>query len=133
MVETDYRQRLEAAENKNQVTRRSVQEILDEEVNKPTFNNHHAETRRHTSLTALVALDEEVKLSVGATDCFHEEYVDLYRAIAALQEQQRWLLRKIFWEGMRQVDIAKQEGVAKTTISDRMRRIYDRLSNFLSR
>ena len=53
MVETDYKQRLEVAEDKSSVLRGSVQEILDEEVNKPTFNRNRAETRRHIQMSAL--------------------------------------------------------------------------------
>lgn len=52
-VETDYQQRLAAAEDKAAVTRRTPQEIMDEECNKPTFNSHQRETRRHVSIDAL--------------------------------------------------------------------------------
>ena len=48
-VETDYRQRLAAAEDKSSVKRRTPQQIMDEECNKPTNNNEHRETRRHVS------------------------------------------------------------------------------------
>ena len=40
MVETDYRQRLNAAEDKNAVQRRTAQEILDAEVNAPEGGCH---------------------------------------------------------------------------------------------
>ena len=52
MVETDYRQRLNAAEDKNAVQRRTAQEILDAEVNAPTFRRNRTETRRHVHLSA---------------------------------------------------------------------------------
>lgn len=38
MVEEDYRQRLESAEDKSSVTRRSPQEIMDDRFNKPLYN-----------------------------------------------------------------------------------------------
>ena len=52
-VENDYQQRLAAAEDKASVTRRTPQQIMDEECNKPTYNNEHRETRRHVSFDAL--------------------------------------------------------------------------------
>ena len=52
-IENDYRQRLSRAQDKASVTRRTAQEIMDEECNKPTFNSHQRETRRHVSLDAL--------------------------------------------------------------------------------
>ena len=62
MVETDYQQRLEAAEDKSLIERRSVQEIMDEDFSKPTFNRNHAETRRHVLLSAY---DPERSVSGG--------------------------------------------------------------------
>ena len=55
----------------------------------------------------------------------------LHHAIEQLRPQQRELLRRVFWEGVRQAEIARQEGVLESTISERMRRIYQRLKKFL--
>ena len=59
------------------------------------------------------------------------DYSELHHAIAQLRPQQRDLLRHVFWEGVRQSEIARQEGVLESTISERMRRIYQRLRKFL--
>ena len=59
------------------------------------------------------------------------DYSELHHAIAQLRPQQRELLRRVFWEGVRQAEIARQEGVLESTISERMRRIYQRLRKFL--
>lgn len=48
MIQTDYERRLREAEDGEEVMPRTVQEILDEEINKPTFNNNQTETRRHS-------------------------------------------------------------------------------------
>lgn len=40
MIQTDYEKRLHEAEDGEEVMPRTVQEILDEEINKPTFNNN---------------------------------------------------------------------------------------------
>lgn len=53
MVENDYRRCLGLAEDKSSVQRRTAQEIMDEDFNKPTFNKNQAETRRHVLLSAL--------------------------------------------------------------------------------
>lgn len=125
MVETDYRQRLAVAEDKDAIMRRTMQEIMDEDFNKAAFNNHHAETRRHVSLTAL---DPKEKAIVGAmdveTDLLCEDYSNLYAAIQMLKPKQREILRKLFLEGMKQVEIAREMGLAKSTISERIDRIY---------
>ena len=59
------------------------------------------------------------------------DYSELHHAIVQLRPQQRELLRRVFWEGVHQSEIARQEGVLESTISERMRRIYQRLRKFL--
>lgn len=129
MVETDYRQRLEAAENKNQVTRRSVQEILDEEVNKPTFNRNRAETRRHIQMSALEG-DETLS---EVPDMLGEDYAELHCAIALLRPKQRELLYRIFWDEIKQSEIAREDGVLKSAISERLRRIYQHIRSAIKK
>ena len=132
MVETDYRQRLDEAEDKNAVQRRTAQEILDAEVNAPTFRRNRTETRRHVHLSA----DDLDRRRADAmpdvsTALLGADYSELHHAIAQLRPQQWELLRRVFWEGVRQSEIARQEGVLESTISERMRRIYQRLRKFL--
>jgi len=133
-VETDYQQRLAAAEDKSTVTRRSPQEIMDEECNKPTFNNNHRETRRHASLEQV---DLDGCFLAGAedvqTDLFNEDYAELYRAIEKLRPQQKELLRKVFWDEMKQAEIAAEEGVWWTAVENRLSRIYARLRKNLGK
>ena len=132
MVETDYRQRLNAAEDKTAVQRRTAQEILDAEVNAPTFRRNRTETRRHVHLSA-DNLDRQTETAMPnvPTALLGEDYSELHHAIAQLRPQQRELLRRVFWKGVRQAEIARQEGVLESTISERMRRIYQRLRKFL--
>ena len=132
MVETDYQERWDAAEDKTAVQRRTAQEILDAEVNAPTFRRNRTETRRHIHLSA----DDLDRRRADAmpdvpTALLGADYSELHHAIAQLRPQQRELLRRVFWEGVRQSEIARQEGVLESTISERMRRIYQRLRKFL--
>lgn len=129
MVETDYRQRLAVAADKSAVVKRTVQEILDEEISKPTFNNQQTETRRHVSLSALTALEEDGKLT--ANNQFDEEIYDLHRAIENLSPKQKDLIFKIFWEGMKAADVAREEGVDKSAIAKRLLRIYEHIKKNL--
>ena len=127
-VETDYQQRLAVAEDKSAVTRRSPQEIMDEECNKPTFNSHQRETRRHVSIDALDPQGDTIQGNADVeTGLFDDDYAELYRAIEKLRPQQKELLRKVFWEDMKQRDIGKSEGVDESAVSHRLLRIYARL------
>ena len=132
MVETDYRKRLAAAEDKSAVRRRTVQEIMDEDFNKPTFNRNHAETRRHVSLSALVALDTEMTLAVPCHAAAVERKVDLHRAIDELLPQQKELLCRVYWEDASRAQIAREEGVKEADINNRLSRIYARLRKILN-
>ena len=76
MVETDYRQRLAVAVDKSAVVKRTVQEILDEEINKPTFNNQHTETRRHLLFSSLAS--DMIGAEDVETDLLGEDYAELH-------------------------------------------------------
>lgn len=131
-VENDYQRRLAAAEDKSSVVRRTPQQIMDEDCNRPTYNNQHAETRRHVSLDALDPMGDTV---IGAEDVEPDfssnDYAELYRAIEKLRPQQRELLRKVFWEDLQQVELARAECVEEHVISKRMARIYKKLKKIL--
>ncbi len=132
MVENDYQQRLDAAVDKQAVKRRTVQEIMDAELNAPTFRRNRTETRRHIHLSgADIEAGQTEVLPDVPTNMLGEDYADLYRAIKKLRPQQREMLRRVFWEGVSQADIARQDGVGESTVSDRMRRIYQRLKKYL--
>ena len=133
MIQTDYERRLCEAEDGEEVMPRTVQEILDEEINKPTFNNNQTETRRHSYIEDM---DPDDKHFDDGTDILsdyiqRESFEELYRAIEQLEPKQQELLKKVFWEEIKQVDIAKSEGVGKTAIENRMTRIYARLKKLL--
>lgn len=132
-IEDDYRRRLSAAEDKSSVTRRTAQEIMDEDYNKPTFNSHQRETRRHMSLDALDPLGDTL---VGSSDVesavCKEDYADLHRAISRLKPKQRDLIKKVFWEDIKQVEVAKAQGVSESAIAQRMAVVYARLKKLLT-
>ena len=136
MIENDYRQRLEKArpEDKDRIQRRDPQTIIDEEFNKPGFNRHHTETRRHMSLDAL---DPEGGKMSGGTNTtgmiFSDDVESLRQAVGKLLPEQKELLRKVFCENMSQREIARNEGVSETAIGRRLARIYKRLREEIER
>lgn len=133
MVETDYQQRLSMAEDKFSVHKRTAQEIMDEELNKPTFNSHQKETRRHVSLEAYDPEGRNITdgLDTLATLIQEERFEELRKAIQHLQPQQKELVRRLFWEDEKQADIAREQGVSKAALTGRMKKIYAALKKFL--
>ena len=134
MIETDYQERLAEAEDKGSVKRRDPQTIFDEEINKPYYNSHHKESRRHVSLSAY---DPFMKLVRGCTDpelaACGGNYAELYDAIKQLQPQQQCLLLKVYWEGKTQRAVALEEGVKESSVSDRMKRAIGSLRRILEK
>ena len=61
MIQTDYEKRVRNADDGEVIMPRTIQEILDEEINKPTFNNNQTKTRRHYSLNAMQEWIYQVK------------------------------------------------------------------------
>ena len=131
MIQTDYEMRLCNAKDGEEVLPRSVQEILDEEINKPTFNSNQTETRRHCSLDAM----QEAGMDLSSEDDIalpDEKYAELRAAIAQLKPEQQELLRKVFYEEIKQVDIAKSEGVKKASIESRLYTIYKKIRKHIA-
>ena len=131
MIQTDYEMRLRNAKDGEEVLPRSVQEILDEEINKPTFNSNQTETRRHCSLDVM----QEAGMDLSNEDDIElpdEKYAELRAAIAQLKPEQQELLRKVFYEEIKQVDIAKSEGVKKASIESRLYTIYKKIRKHIA-
>lgn len=130
MIEKDYRERLERAcpEDRNHISRRDPQTILDDECNKPTFNSHQRETRRHVSMEALDPEGDRISDGTDLEDLFCHDDTELLReAMELLTAEQKRLLRMVYLEGIRQKEIAEMEGIDKSAVSRRMERIYARL------
>ena len=131
--ERDYQSRLAAADGKCSVQRRTAQQIMDEDFNKPSFNRNQTETRRHVLLSAL---DPEERYFSDNRDLQDElmqkeEYKELCLAIEKLEPQQKELLRRVFWEDAKQSDIAKEHNITEAAVARRMKRIYAALKKIL--
>ena len=95
------------------------------DLDRQEYNNHHKETRRHCSLDAfnlddaLFPSEEDIEAEVVAKD----QYNRLYAAIALLEPQQKELVRQVFFENRKIVDIAAEEGVSEAAIRNRLKKI----------
>ena len=97
------------------------------------YNNNHKETRRHVSLEGM---DYEGALFASPADpaaevLKREELARLLRAMEALSPDQRELIRRIYFENQRIVDIAREEGVTKQSIHERLSRALNKIKKFL--
>ena len=92
--------------------------------------NHWRETRRHTSLYALMELGVDF-IDMAADPCaaveLSEDDERIHKAIATLSEKQRALLDKVFNEGKTITQAAQELGLNKSSISRQLQTIYKKL------
>ena len=92
-------------------------------------NNDQKETRRHFSLNGM---DYEGELFASAEDTEgeavrREDMARLYSAMEALSPSQRELVEKVYFEGRKITDIAREEGVTKQSVHERVERALKKL------
>ena len=109
------------------VTEAKGKEII--ELNRIEYNDNHRETRRHVSLEAYDPYGALVKDDADPLQKVinKEEMNQLHHSISRLTPAQRKLPMKKFWDGMKQIDIAKEEGVSKMAITKRLQTIKRQL------
>lgn len=105
-------------------------------------NNDHKETRgdrkyQTGSRLSLEAMNYEGESFADGTDILgdlikKEESKALNKAISELLTQQQELLRRVFEDEEKVVDIAREQGVSITAIRDRLKKIYAKLRKNLS-
>lgn len=92
--------------------------------------NHWRETRRHTSLYALMELGvdfiDTAADPVAAVE-LREKDERIHKAIAALSDKQRVLLEKVFYEGKTITQAAQELGLNKSSISRQLQTIYKKI------
>ena len=98
-------------------------------------NNDQKETRRHVSLDGM---DYEGELFASAEDTEgeavrREDMARLYSAMEALSPSQRELVEKVYFEERKITDIAREEGVTKQSVHERVERALKKLKKILIR
>ena len=96
---------------------------------------HWKETRRHTSLYYFtdMGIDFEDKRTESPLELYirKENIASIRKAMLYLTDKRRDLVRKFYYEEMTMRQIASQEGVSHTAISQRMKTIRKRLQKQL--
>ena len=92
-------------------------------------NNDKKETRRHFSLDGM---DYEGEIFASAEDTEREavrreDMARLYSAMEALSPSQRELVEKVYFEERKITDIAREEGVTKQSVHERVERALKKL------
>ncbi len=107
---------------------------LCEEMEIEEKSSERRETRRHVSMESLV----EMNLEPTVTDEYFKDEVfknmeseRLQQAISQLLPSQIALLKRVFYEGKSVTEIAKNDGIAVCSVSNRLARIYKKLKKFL--
>ena len=96
--------------------------------------NHWKETRRHTSLYYLIenGIDfEDKRIDLFAEIVRKENAERVHKVLMTLSDKRRELVHKFYYEEMTMRQIASQEGVSHTAISQRIKTIRKRLQKQL--
>ena len=96
--------------------------------------NHWKETRRHTSLYYFTDMGidfEDKRIDLFAEIVRKENAERVHKALLTLSDKRRDLVRKFYYEEMTMRQIASQESVSHTAISQRMKTIRKRLQKQL--
>lgn len=144
MIDVDYEDRLSSPEDKETMTRRSPQEIMNERFNKPEYNNWRKFDRHSATTTTPRRLDGK-RGRIKVSDDFDSENekkntIDLYPDTLdeefrekqaeydcvcdiirkTLKPNQAELIIAIYLDGIPVTEYAEREGVHKSAISHRL-------------
>ena len=109
-----------------------ISEILMAEINeleREEYNNNQRETRRHVSLEAF-NLDDGLfasNLDIEAELERKEQITRLYTVFQSLSPTQRTLVKRVYFQQEKLTDIANKDGVSKTAITNRLKKIHLRI------
>ena len=132
LIERDHAARSSDLKARGAVKARSVQEILDEEISRPDYNNWHAthrQDRKNYKSTSLEAWNEYGTRAEGSSpssaDAFEADeaqaeqdalFTLIRGLVAGLPEAQHAAVTGVYLEFRQAVDIARKRGVSKAAI-----------------
>lgn len=109
-------------------------EIINQESKRNDWKHDWRNRKNNTSLEVLeengfqfISKEKSAQERIEET----EEIVALRKALSLLKEIDRILIERIYFNGEKAVDIAKELGVCKSAISNRLERIYNKIKKFL--
>ena len=114
-----------------------IEEALGEvviELEKDEYNGNRRETRRHESYSddndkQEVLVDKSIDIETMAE--WNADKKNLNSAISKLKSHQQELVKKIFYQGLSETEVAREMGVSQQAISKQLKVIYKNLKNFL--
>lgn len=104
------------------------------ELEKDEYNGNRRETRRHESYSddndkQEVLVDKSIDIETMAE--WNADKKNLNNAISKLKLHQQQLVKKIFYQGLSETEVAREMGVSQQAISKQLKVIYKNLKNFL--
>lgn len=144
MIEADYQNRLEEEMDKESVKHRNVQEIMDEQFNKPLYNNWHKEYRRCGHMQTPFCKDDETEDESDGMETVPDysdeinrtsryEYEDVCQRIRqALGKKQDWadMFIAVRIDGVPIKDYALFCGDSENNITQKLKRAEKKLRVF---
>lgn len=142
MVELDYQRRLSTAEDEEIVERRDAQTIMDEEFNKPLYNNWHKEHRHRGTVNKPFRKDDEDADEGDGLDTVADnsqaeersrqyEYEDLCQKIrAVLKPDFAEVIIAVCLDDMTPEEYAATTGEKRGTIYKRLQRAKKKFQEF---
>ena len=141
MIEADYKNRLASATDKQSVKRREIQEIFDEDYNKPLYNSWHKERRHCGTIKTPFRKDDEDEDFGDGLDTIPDyseeearqrlyEYEDVcYKVRRALASKPEWaeMFISIRINGMAIKDYARLIGDSDNNITQKLKRAEKKL------
>lgn len=113
----------------------SIGEVIIE-IEKQEYNKNRAETRRHNSIEKMEEeefaqfVDQKQNVETDVETSIRND--NLYAAISQLTSEQQELVQKVYFEDQTLTQIAKQDGVSVAAISNRLKKIQNRLKKILA-
>lgn len=147
MVETDFEKRRKAAAPDEVVERRSPQEIMENEFNKPLYNDWHREHRRRSKFPKPNFMDAgdadtsdgseliEDKAYAEERAAWHDHEALCQQIHEALPDKPEWAdaVIAIYLDGDTVQGYAAQHGESANNISQKLRRAKKKLQNFFAK
>lgn len=109
-------------------------EIINQESKRNDWKHDWRNRKNNTSLEVLEENGFQfISTELPADECMEiqEELDALRKALSLLKEFDRILIERIYFNGEKAVDIAKELGVGKSAISNRLERIFKKIKKFL--
>lgn len=132
MIDMDYKDRLSTIEDKDSVSLRSVQEIMDERFNRPEYNNWHKFDRHRGQPKKWIGKDGEPQEEGDVMDLFPDNSDEKNRTLSEEDEYIRDMIRKtlklkhaqlliaIYLDDITVTEYAKYKGVTVSAISHQL-------------